>query len=50
LKIDEAGRASEERAWCETTGAKRLDELLVAAAGAAFGAPRFIDFQPVPRA
>ncbi|MDB5961624.1 MAG: serine/threonine protein kinase, partial [Massilia sp.] len=43
-------RTSEECAWCEATGARRLDELLVAAAGAAFGAPRFIDFQPVPRA
>lgn len=39
-------RASEDAAWCASTGAVALDEQLVAAAAQAFGAPRFLVFSP----
>jgi hypothetical protein len=39
-------RASEDAAWCESTGAAALDAQLVTAAAQCFGAPRFIVFSP----
>jgi hypothetical protein len=39
-------RASEDERWCASVGAQGLDQRLLAAAQAAFGPPRFIDFSP----
>ncbi len=41
-------RASEDQDWCMAAGAQGIDDQLVAAAAAAFGAPRFIAFSPTP--
>ncbi|MCM8596008.1 serine/threonine-protein kinase [Accumulibacter sp.] len=40
-------RCCEDAAWCASSGALGVDEALVAAAGAAFGAPRFVSFNPL---
>ncbi len=44
--VDLLQRSSEDAAWCAEVGARGIDQSLVAAAHAAFGAPRFIPFNP----
>lgn len=42
-------RASEDQDWCRAVGAQGINDQLVAAAAAAFGAARFIVFSPTPQ-